>query len=90
MHDFTNKVRKYDYQTEFIDIQVIEEKENELKLKKSKKSEQLAAENGKGSRLALLDLLLDMHEKGVMKRHEISEQVDTFMFEVTKLQLDVR
>ena len=36
----------------------------------------------KKTRLAFLDLLIDLKRRGVMRRTEVREQVDTFMFEV--------
>jgi cytochrome P450 len=44
---------------------------------------QRTAANGgdKGVRLALLDLMLDMHERGELDLAGIQEEVDTFTFE---------
>uniref|UniRef100_A0A914HH46 Cytochrome P450 monooxygenase n=1 Tax=Globodera rostochiensis TaxID=31243 RepID=A0A914HH46_GLORO len=42
---------------------------------------QKAAEGGKGVRMALLDLMLDMRERGELDLAGIQEEVDTFTFE---------
>lgn len=39
-------------------------------------------ENGKHSKMALLDLLLDMQDKQQLDANGVQEEVDTFVFEV--------